>query len=130
MNTLQAILLPHLLLYYADPHPSRKAWTFSGTSYSVTDHLKMLIPTHPAADSDYKSDCSPAAILARKLGVLLDDARLPANIKSCNIREKDYLQRIDDLALRSFEQLSTNCTDAGPRYPLVKELVQILRDIY
>ena len=126
MSILQSILMPHLLLYYGDAHPFRKSWTCSASAYSADEHLKMLIPANPAIDTD----CSPAAILAGKLDALLDDARLPANIKSCNIREKDYLQRIDDLALRSFEQLSTNCADAGPRYPLVKELVQILRDIY
>lgn len=130
MNTLQAILLPHLLLYYADPHPSRKTWTFSDTSYSAINQLKMLIPADQAIDNACNDDGDTAAILARKLDTILDDAHLPANIKNCNIREKDYLQRIDDLALHSFEQLSTNCIDVGPRYPLVKELVQILQDIY
>lgn len=123
---LQSILLPHLLLYYGDTRPSRKNWTFSAASYSANEHLKILISSNPAIDE--KND--PAALLSGKLSTLLEEAHLPANIKSCNIREKDYLQRIDDLALRSFEQLSTNCADAGPRYPLVKELVQILRDIY
>lgn len=128
MPALQALLMPRLLLYYgSDPiHLSGKSWTVSAAACSAADYLKMLAAINPSFDGNRGA----ADILAEKIDTLLDDARLPTHIKSCHIREKDYLQRMDDLALRSFEQLSANCADAGSGYPLVSELVQILKDIY
>lgn len=128
MSALQALLMPRLLLYYGcDPaHLFGKAWTISASACSAADYLKMLAAINPSFDGNRRA----ADILAEKIDTLLDDARLPTNIKSCHIREKDYLQRIDDLALHSFEQLSAICADAGSGYPLVSEIVQILKDIY
>lgn len=128
MSALQALLIPRLLLYYGSDstHLSGKAWTVSASACSADNYLKMLAAINPSFDGNRRA----ADILAEKIDTLLDDAHLPTNIKSCHIREKDYLQRIDDLALRSFEQLSAICTDAGSGYPLVSEIVRILKDIY
>ena len=128
MHTLQALMMPRLLMYYgsASAHLSGKVRTVSDSACSAADYLKMLAFINPSFDGNRRA----ADILAEKIDTLLDDARLPASIKSCHIREKDYLQRINDLALRSFEQLSYICADAGSGYPLVSELVRILKDIY
>lgn len=128
MSALQALLIPRLLLYYGSDstHLSGKAWTVSSSACSADNYLKMLAAINPSFDGNRRA----ADILAEKIDTLLDDAHLPTNIKSCHIREKDYLQRIEDLALRSFEQLSAICADAGSGYPLVSEIVRILKDIY
>lgn len=128
MSALQALLIPRLLLYYGSDstHLSGKAWTVSSSACSADNYLKMLAAINPSFDGNRRA----ADILAEKIDTLLDDAHLPTNIKSYHIREKDYLQRIEDLALRSFEQLSAICADAGSGYPLVSEIVRILKDIY
>ena len=128
MSALQALLIPRLLLYYGSDstHLFGKAWTVSASACSADNYLKMLAAINPSFDGNRRA----ADILAEKIDTLLDDAHLPTNIRSCHIREKDYLQRIEDLALRSFEQLSAICADAGSGYPLVSEIVRILKDIY
>ena len=64
---LQAILLPHILLYSDDSRPSRKSWSVSDTAYTANEHLKMLL----SADSTIAGNCNAAAILAGKLSKLL-----------------------------------------------------------
>ena len=55
------------------------------------------------------------------------DLGIPATFREAGIDEKEFLDKVDMLADRAFED---QCTTANPRLPLVSELKQILLDSY
>ncbi len=142
LPTLQAILLPHIIRYNGDPHPAKKSWNRSSSGYSISHKLLYLYHTiiQPSVGilsdtSEYASAPLPpvsdiADRMAEKIQDILRASDMPLNIKACGIREKEYMLHIDSMAQKTFEQLSTTCADANPRYPLIKELAQIYKQIY
>lgn len=130
MNTLQAILLPHLIPYNGNPHPAKYSWDTPAAGYTVSVKLRRLY--NAAGFTAASPDTSPdiAAALSEKIRDILRLSGMPLNIKTCGIREKDYMLRIDTMARKTFEQLSTTCAKANPRYPLIKELAQLYKQIY
>ena len=142
LSTLQAILLPHIIRYNGDPHPAKKSWNRSSSGYSVPDKLLHLYRTLTPPSAGILPDnpeCASAPLPAvsdiadRMAGMIRDilsASDIPLNIKACGIREKEYMLRIDSMAQKTFEQLSTTCADANPRYPLLKELTQLYKQIY
>lgn len=130
INTLQAILLPHLIPYNGDPHPAKYSWDTPAAGYTVSVKLRRLY--NAAGFTAASPDTSPdiAAALSEKIRDILRLSGMPLNIKTCGIREKDYMLRIDTMARKTFEQLSTTCAKANPRYPLIKELAQLYKQIY
>lgn len=130
MNTLQAILLSHLIPYNGNPHPAKYSWDTPAAGYTVSVKLRRLY--NAAGFTAASPDTSPdiAAALSEKIRDILRLSGMPLNIKTCGIREKDYMLRIDTMARKTFEQLSTTCAKANPRYPLIKELAQLYKQIY
>lgn len=55
------------------------------------------------------------------------DLDIPMSIQEWGISESDFLAKVDDLALKAFDD---QCTGANPRYPLISELKNILLDSY
>ena len=55
------------------------------------------------------------------------DLNIPSSFKEAGIDEKEFLEKVDMLADRAFED---QCTTANPRLPLVNELKEILLDSY
>ncbi len=51
----------------------------------------------------------------------------PISLKECGIEEKEFMDRLDELADKAF---SDQCTTVNPRVPLVEEIKQILIDAY
>ncbi|MGN0204746.1 MAG: iron-containing alcohol dehydrogenase [Coprococcus sp.] len=130
MNNLQSILLPHIIQYNGDPHPSKSSWDTPASGFTVSDKLQRL---YNAAGITADSSAAPtdiAVTFAEKIRNILHRSGIPLNLKACGIREKDYMMRIDIMARKTFEQLSTTCADANPRYPLIKELTQLYKQIY
>ena len=52
---------------------------------------------------------------------------IPSNLKDEGINEKEFLEKLDMLAEKAFED---QCTTANPRLPLVAELKEILINAY
>jgi acetaldehyde dehydrogenase/alcohol dehydrogenase len=52
---------------------------------------------------------------------------IPSSIKECGIEKSEFMNSIDELADKAFED---QCTTANPRMPLVDELKQIYLDAY
>ena len=52
---------------------------------------------------------------------------IPKSFKDAGIEEKEFLEKVDMLADRAYED---QCTTANPRVPLVSEIKQMLLDSY
>ena len=134
-QTTQALLLPHILQYNGDIRPSKNAWILPACGYSMSDKILRLYQTAQmaASISPLAEPLTPPDMtrqLANIIQRILKQADIPRTIKACGIREKDYMLRIDIMAQKTFDQLSTTCADTNPRYPLIKEIVQLYRQIY
>ncbi len=65
--------------------------------------------------------------LIKEIQKLNADLNIPKSFKEAGINEQEFLNKVDMLADRAFED---QCTTANPRLPLVEELKQILLDSY
>lgn len=65
--------------------------------------------------------------LIEEIKKLNRDLGIPASFKEQGVDEKEWLEKVDMLADRAFED---QCTTANPRLPLVEEIKQILIDSY
>ena len=65
--------------------------------------------------------------LAEAIRKMNKDINIPASFKEAGVDEKEFLDSVDELADRAFED---QCTPANPRLPLVTELKKILLDSY
>jgi acetaldehyde dehydrogenase/alcohol dehydrogenase len=52
---------------------------------------------------------------------------MPLSIKDCGISEEQFMNAIDELSDRAFED---QCTTSNPRMPLVSELKEIYQKAY
>ena len=52
---------------------------------------------------------------------------IPLSIKDCGVTEDQFIQVLDELADKAFED---QCTTANPRMPLVSELKEIYLKAY
>ena len=52
---------------------------------------------------------------------------IPKSFKEAGIEEKEFMDKLDLLSDRAFED---QCTTANPRVPLVEEMKEILIDSY
>ena len=66
-------------------------------------------------------------ILISKVKELNNTLDIPNSLKEEGISEEEFLNKVDLIADRAFED---QCTSANPRLPLVSELKQILLDAY
>lgn len=58
---------------------------------------------------------------------LMEELGMPTKVSECGVSRDEYMDRIDTLALKAFDD---QCTGANPRYPLVEELVEIYKSIF
>ena len=65
--------------------------------------------------------------LAEAIRKMNKDINIPASFKEAGVDEKEFLDNVDQLADRAFED---QCTPANPRLPLVTEIKKILLDSY
>jgi acetaldehyde dehydrogenase/alcohol dehydrogenase len=93
-------------------HPEAKA------RYSrVADHLLLGGKT-----MDEKVDR-----LVAKVEELKARLNIPKSIQAWGVPEADFLAKVDELAVKAFDD---QCTGANPRFPLIAELKQIYLDAY
>ncbi|WP_119393485.1 bifunctional acetaldehyde-CoA/alcohol dehydrogenase [Salinibius halmophilus] len=125
------------------PHGLANALLICNTiRFNATDN-----PTKIAAFSQYdrpKAKCRYAAIadhlglggkdndekvenLIKWIDGLKAELDIPMSIREAGVPEADFLAKVDELAEDAFDD---QCTGANPRYPLIKELRQILLDSY
>ncbi len=74
-----------------------------------------------------KDTAASVAGLVRALRELSRKLNLPQTIKDCGIGEKEFLDNLEMLCYRAFED---QCTTANPRYPLIEEIKEIYLKAY
>ena len=118
-----AILLPYVIAYNATK-PDKFA-TFPKYSKFIANERYAEISKRLGLVGKTTEDKVQALIKAiidmmKKMG-------LPTSVKECGIDEKAYLKAIPTLAEYAFED---QCTTANPRYPLIKDLIEIYKKAY
>ncbi|MFP4016037.1 MAG: bifunctional acetaldehyde-CoA/alcohol dehydrogenase [Halanaerobiales bacterium] len=113
-----AILLPHVIKYNASK-PS-KFNSFPKYEYYIADEKYSEIVKYlglPCGNSEENIEC-----LINHIIDLCRELDMPLSIKECGISEEEFMNAVDELADKAFED---QCTTANPRMPLVKELKEI-----
>lgn len=118
-----AILLPYVIRYNATK--PTKFVSFPKYEYFVADERYADIARRlglPASTTEEGVES-----LIKAIQDLMSKLNMTKSFKEEGIDENDYLQKVDLLADRAFED---QCTTANPRLPLVSELKEILLDAY
>ena len=120
---LNAILLPYVIKYNATK--PTKFVSFPKYEYFVADQKYAEIARKMGFDASTVE--KGVESLIKEIQKLNADLNIPKSFKEAGIEEKEFLDKVDLLADRAFED---QCTNANPRLPLVSELKQILLDSY
>ena len=121
-----ALMLSHVIRFNATDAPTKMA-TFSQYKFpmarkqygEISDHLKL---TPFDAPLDAKVD----ALIAR-LEELKKEVGIPLSIREAGVSEELFEMKLGTIAAKAFDD---QCTGANPRYPLIGELIQLLREAY
>ena len=108
---------------------SSEAPTKMGT-FPQYDHPKTLHRYAEIADMlalGGKSDEEKMERLIKAINGLKERVGIKKTIAEYNVVEKDFLDTLDDMCMKAFDD---QCTGANPRYPLVSELKQIYLNAY
>lgn len=118
------ILLPHVIRYNASKTPTRMG------IYPGYDHPKALeryaeIARYLHLGGNTEVDQMEAFIA--KLYELYGKMNVPLTFQAAGVSEEAFLENLDGIALKAFDD---QCTPANPRFPLVAELKEILKVAY
>jgi acetaldehyde dehydrogenase/alcohol dehydrogenase len=118
-----AILLPHVIAYNSQL-PTKFA-IFPKYGKFMADERYAQIARYLCFRGETKED--QIASLIHEVRSLMADLGMPGTIAECGVDEKEYMEKLPELAKRAFED---QCTTSNPRYPLVTELMEIYRKAY
>lgn len=118
-----AILLPYVIKYNATK--PTKFVSFPKYEYFIADEKYADIAKRLGLPANTTEEGVNSLIKA--IQDLMKKLNIPSTFKEEGLEEKDYLQKVDLLADRAFED---QCTTANPRLPLVTELKDILLESY
>ena len=120
---LNAILLPYVIKYNAEK--PTKFVSFPKYEYFIADKKYAEI----SRKMGFKAANTEEGVnsLIEEIKKLNKDLGIESSFKEAGIDEKEFLEKLDMLADRAFED---QCTTANPRLPLVSELKQIMLDSY
>ena len=120
---INAILLPYVIRY--NSQKPTKFVSFPKYEYFIADQKyadlsrRMNFPAYTNEEG--------VNSLITEIQKLNADLNIPKSFKEAGINEQEFLEKVDMLADRAFED---QCTTANPRLPLVEELKQILLNSY
>ena len=120
---LNAILLPYVIKYNSTK--PTKFVSFPKYEYFIADQKYAEISRKMGFEASTVEDGVNSLI--KEIQKLNKDLNIPSSFKEAGISENEYLEKVDMLADRAFED---QCTTANPRLPLVAELKEILLDAY
>jgi acetaldehyde dehydrogenase/alcohol dehydrogenase len=117
-----ALLIGHVIRFNGTSKPTKQG-TFSQYKCPeakerygmLADYLQL---TTPGMDDSAKVEALISAVEALKATL-----ELPRTIQEYGIAEKDFLEKLDEIAEQAFDD---QCTNANPRYPLISEI----KDLY
>lgn len=118
-----AILLPHVIAYNAQK-PTKFA-AFPKYSEYIADkrYAKLARRLGLPANTTEEGVASLIAAVQK----LMQDTERPMSIQACGINEQVFMQNLEELSYKAFED---QCTTANPRYPLVSEIMEIYKKAY
>ncbi|NLI90524.1 MAG: bifunctional acetaldehyde-CoA/alcohol dehydrogenase [Epulopiscium sp.] len=119
-----AVLLPHVIEYNGATTPSKFT--------SFPKYEKFIAPEKYAEIAQALG--LPASTpeegvksLVKAVRDLMKEVNVPASFKECGIDEKTYMDSLQDLSFKAFED---QCTTANPRLPKVVEIQEIYKKAY
>lgn len=118
-----AILLPHVIAYNAA----------QASKYAVFPKYEDYIADRRYAEIAFacglKASTTEEGVksLIDQIRKMMKEMNMPLSVKECGIDKKTYMDAVDMLAEKAFED---QCTTANPRLPMISELKQLLIDIY
>ncbi|MDO4282283.1 MAG: bifunctional acetaldehyde-CoA/alcohol dehydrogenase [Clostridia bacterium] len=118
-----AILLPYVIRYNATK--PTKFVSFPKYEYFIADERYADIARRLGLSASTTEEGVNSLIQA--IQDLMTKLNMTKSFKEEGIEEEDYLNKVDLLADRAFED---QCTTANPRLPLVSELKEILLEAY
>ena len=120
---INAILLPYVIKY--NSKIPTKFVSFPKYEYFIADIKYAEL----SKKMGFKADTKEQAIdsLIKEIQKLNEKLNIPKSFKEAGIDEQEFMNKLDLLADRAFED---QCTTANPRVPLVEEMKQILIDSY
>jgi acetaldehyde dehydrogenase/alcohol dehydrogenase len=74
-----------------------------------------------------KSDEDKLEHLIAAIEKLKEQIGIKKTIKDYNVDEKDFLDRLDEMSEKAFDD---QCTGANPRYPLIEEIKKMFLNAY
>lgn len=119
-----AILLPFVIEYNGQSTPT-KFVSWPKYEKFIAPEKYAYIAKHLGLPSSTPEEGVKS--LANAVRKLINELRVPSTIKDCGIEESVFLQKVDYLADRAFED---QCTTANPRLPLVSELTELYKKAY
>ena len=118
------ILLPHVIRYNACTHPTRMG-IYPGYDYPKALERYADIARYLRCKGSTNQELMEAFIT--KLYALYDDMNVPKTFQKAGINEMEYKLKLDEIALKAFDD---QCTPANPRFPLISELKEVLLQAY
>ncbi len=119
-----ALLITHVMRFNADPTP-RKMGTFPQYQYPHTleryvECAEFLGVKGKTKEEKFENLLTAIEELKTKVGV-------KKNIQEYGIDEKYFLETLDDMVEKAFDD---QCTGANPRYPLMSEIKEMYLKAY
>ena len=118
-----AILLPYVIKYNATTPD--KFVSFPKYEYFIADKRYAEIARRQGLPANTIQEGVDSLISA--IRKLMKDLDMSTSFKDEGIDEKEYMDKVEELAYKAFED---QCTTANPKLPLIEDLKQILIDAY
>ena len=118
-----AVLLPWVIGYNAQ-RPTKFA-AFPKYSEFVADQRYAKLAKRLGLPAGTTEEGVQSLINA--IWELLKVTERPLSIKECGVDEKTFLNGLEELSYRAFDD---QCTTANPRYPLVSEIAEVYKQAY
>ena len=118
-----AILLPFVVRYNGEVPQKLGTWP----KYNVYDADKRYAKVARLLGLKAKTDAEGVKSLADAIYKLGIECGEPMCFKAEGIDEKEWNDKLEDLAYLAFED---QCTPVNPRVPLIKDMIQIMKDAY
>ena len=121
-----ALLLPYVVKYNATDKPTKQG-TFPQYKYPIVKaryarFADILGLTEGAKDDDAKVQCLIDAIQQLKAEI-----NIPMSIKDAGVDEKAFVDCLDELSVKAFDD---QCTGCNARYPLIEEIKELYLEAY
>jgi acetaldehyde dehydrogenase/alcohol dehydrogenase len=114
-----ALLINYVIKYNASDNP-RKMGAFSQYKYPHAKERYAEIASFLGIDG--KTDDEKVQKLTVKIEELKDAIGIKKTIKDYGVAEKDFLEKLDEMTEKAFDD---QCTGANPRYPLLEEIKEM-----